>query len=327
MGKRAYVLLLALLLLLTGCSAAAPAAEKTEEALPTTSAASSAAPSAEAEEPSTQPSAAADPNAPVDIVTADEGKEFGKAEHVPDYKEPTFDIEAFYDPIVTEKGQDLSADITLYPEERLNMLVAGVDYGEWLGNSGIRNFMGDFLRALPTDAVRYGSNPDKQYYVVYDTDTNMRIFVWFFLQYEWGAYEQVGYPIFMTQTLSYSDFSGVQLGDDAEKVKAIDEKVTQRHLERYYAEEEQYTLNAINNGFPPISIHLLSDGIIKFTYGRQGDTLYVTDITYSDDFTLTSILGFDMTETEEGAIYNTIYGDICYQIDPLDYVVNSSLTE
>ena len=64
-----------------------------------------------------------------------------------------------------------------------------------------------------------------------------------------------------------------------------------------------------------ITCHLLEDGVIRFIYDVDKDNnVTITDISYAEDFTL--------EDTDWDRRY---LGEICYRIDPLDYVVNPEL--
>ena len=68
---------------------------------------------------------------------------------------------------------------------------------------------------------------------------------------------------------------------------------------------------------PYYSFHLLRDGILMYTYEKQDVEFIVSDIYFSEDFMLNSLRN----------VFSGERMDFCYAIDPLDYVVNSSLTE
>ena len=102
---------------------------------------------------------------------------------------------------------------------------------------------------------------------------------------EWRA---CGYPIYCKKTVSYSDFADIKVGDTSQKVAEVD-PITRYYIRRFsrYSEENmQVLINFLNN--PPCSVHLLTDGILKFTYertGTEGNYVYtVTDIEYHDDY-------------------------------------------
>ena len=294
-------------LLLTGCSAAA----QTEEALPS-SAASSAAPSAEAEEPSAQPSEEAEPDAPVDIVIADQDKPVYKLYEDTYYtreESPPDTAKECEQKAAENEGADLSAKIPVYKESEILHLCYPRQH-----LTGINLLYRDVLAAANSDAVR---KMDDCYYLMYDTDTQVRVYLFFDASDgKDDLLPAMGYPLYMAQTLSYEDFQNVQVGDSAEKVQEIDPKVVELWF-CWYHNEEEIVATYEGKGDFCFSYHLLTDGLLCFTYAVEEGEVIVSGMEFADDFTIGDI----------DWVGNEPRGEICYAIDPLDYVVNSSLTE
>lgn len=106
----------------------------------------------------------------------------------------------------------------------------------------------------------------------------------------------------MKETLSYNDFSEIQVGDSIEKVSKID-SIIPLYNEKFEKRSEIIYERNKEQGIYFTSMHLLSDGILRIDYDRKDGDYVVIDITYNKDFVL------------EGE-----YRDSCYKIFEADYL-------
>ena len=158
-------------------------------------------------------------------------------------------------------------------------------------NNGLENtrmdLVGSIITAYPTKAIR---ETDYGYYMMYDTDTGIRLYL-FFRQEENNKYRYLsGFPIIMAKKLSYSKFKSISEGDTIDKVISID-PVTKNYKMIFDENNDAAIENQINKGVGPLSIHLLTDGILKIEYKRSDKSYVITKITYSPDFELECFSG------------------------------------
>lgn len=142
---------------------------------------------------------------------------------------------------------------------------------------------------------------DGYYYLVYQTDHDTRLFLFYSTIDHQGMF-LTGYPIIMKETLSHKDFSKIKVGDSIEKVRNIDSIIPLYHeiFEKrpaviYESDKEQ--------GVYFTSMHLLSDGIMRIDYDRKDGDYVIIDVTYNKNFIL------------EGE-----YRETCYKIFEQDYI-------
>jgi hypothetical protein len=135
-------------------------------------------------------------------------------------------------------------------------------------------------------------------YLVYDTDKGTRLFLFF----SSGDIKTDGYPIIMENKLSYANFASVRIGEPIENVESVD-SVTAIYL-RALTEHDQS--GSVNRPFDwsPVSLHLLSDGVLKIVYRYHDGAFTVSSMVFNQDFTL------------DGAL-----GKTCYRILDEDYVI------
>lgn len=163
---------------------------------------------------------------------------------------------------------------------------------------------GESLQSLqaffPWGATRRTEEGER--YVMYDTDRGGRLYVFFSANNDYMFV--TGYPVLMKKKLAYEDFAGIEVGDGIAEVEGADPvATTYREVFDTYTdvETEHYTRKW---GLPPTSVHLLSDGMLKIEYRRDGALGYaITTMIYAPDFVL-----------------DGLEGKMSYKIDEADYV-------
>lgn len=207
----------------------------------------------------------------------------------------------------TVSESDNNIDIPVYNPEYITYGSCGgffpcIDHGMWNSFSVYSDYLMYVQTVYPSNAWR--KTDDNRYYVMYDVTDGSRIYV-FFDGLDNNS-RVLGYPILMKKSISYDKLADIKLGDDISKVIDIDpaaqytkniwDKATDNALE-YYQKYDN----------PPVSVHLLTDGIMRITYertGEEGSYAYtITNIVYNEDFNLKGIAG-----------------TINYQIAEMDYV-------
>ena len=139
-------------------------------------------------------------------------------------------------------------------------------------------------------------------YLVYDTDNNTRLYLFFSKKKSLGVLTD-GFPIIMKKKLAYKDFSSLQPGHNMRKVEEIDPVIPL--YRRVFDEATDHVLKLNKErGIYLTSVHLLTDGILKIEYYRTDDREYIIrNIVYNEDFVL-----------------NGLDGQTCYRIHDEDYV-------
>lgn len=123
-------------------------------------------------------------------------------------------------------------------------------------------------------------------YLMYDTETGSRIYV-FFNNTE-NSLKANGYSMISSKKLSYADMKALKTGQTMDDVMAIDPSA--KYVEYLYSFRSdkaiKYDITHLN--LPINTVHLLTDGVMKLTYersGEEGSYVYtITDIEYHDDF-------------------------------------------
>lgn len=201
-------------------------------------------------------------------------------------------------------AQNEETDKTTIPRFRENELLyenlgcfgLGGDADRYYLHNSRMDFFEKVVTIFPDPFVR---ETDDYYYLVYQTDNNTRLFL--FYSKEFCLFLD-GYPIIMKETLSYKDFSGIQIGDSIEKVSSID-SIIPLYYETFELASEAGYESIKKQGIYFTSMHLLSDGILKIEYDRKDGDYVIINITYSEDFVL------------EGE-----YRESCYKIYEMDYL-------
>jgi len=87
--------------------------------------------------------------------------------------------------------------------------------------------------------------------------------------------------VYMEKVLSKSDFSGIKVGDTIDDVIEVDNAAAIQKAKNDLEYLWSYT-GAIKETY---SVHLLKDGLLTILYELEGETLYVTDIIFNEEFT------------------------------------------
>jgi len=205
---------------------------------------------------------------------------------------------------LAEENDAIPDSIPRYKEEDLffgtgKIFPLGADAGYSKGFSFTTNFFERIVKMFPEPLVREIGD---YIYLVYDTDNNTRLYLFFSKKKSQGMLTD-GYPVIMKKKLAYKDFSQLQPGDNLQNVEQIDPVIPL--YRRVFDEATDHVLKLNKEmGIYLTSVHLLADGILKIEYDRTDDGEYViTNIVYNEDFILD---GLD--------------GQTCYRIHEVDYV-------
>ena len=87
--------------------------------------------------------------------------------------------------------------------------------------------------------------------------------------------------VYMEKVLTKSDFSGIKVGDTIDDVIEVDNAAAIQKAKNVLEYLWSYT-GAIKETY---SVHLLKDGLLTILYELEGETLYVTDIIFNEEFT------------------------------------------
>lgn len=186
-------------------------------------------------------------------------------------------------------------NIPVYMEEELLFKTNGLFYLNrdacfYEGLNDLPNLTGSLLEAYPTSAIR--SRDSETIYFVYRTDTGYRLYL--FASYENNLHTPVGFPVVIGTLLSYDDFKSIRIGDNIEKVEAVDSVAT-LHKKLILDVWNLAPMGAqahAENGYPCTTIHYLKEGILKIEYEMQHDQrLVVSNIVFSKDFQIRSANG------------------------------------
>ena len=126
-------------------------------------------------------------------------------------------------------------------------------------------------------------------YAVMDGTDGTRLYArYHYVQTAWEMeWRACGYPIYCKKAVSYSDFADIKVGDTSQRVAEVD-PITNQYIRSYSAESEENIEAMLRLNNPLCSVHLLTDGILKFTYERtknkEGYLFTITDIEYHDDY-------------------------------------------
>jgi hypothetical protein len=186
-----------------------------------------------------------------------------------------------------------NSDIGLIPCFEENELLYESE-GFRLGSDAGRRAAFSFRTDLFEKIVQTYQNPlvrkiGDYIYLVYDTNKSTRLYVFFSLT-KTNAMFTDGFPIVMKKVLSYNDFADIHLGSSSLDVAEIDPIITlYTRIFDGWPSEQIVRIEAM--GLYLDTIHLLSDGILKITYRRDGRIYYITSMTFNDDFTLDGFYG------------------------------------
>lgn len=206
---------------------------------------------------------------------------------------------------IAKSDKDGPIEVPLYRAEDLLLdndacFTIGEDHGQFFWSNLRFDTFQHLELVFPSKAVRMLD--DGMIYVMYDTESDGRVFIFFSEEKTRYAFVD-GYPVLMKKTLSYEDFESLAVGDGIEQVQEID-PIVLKYGERLDTLNDTALANYRVRGRLPTSVHLLTDGILKIEYERDPELGYaITDIIYSQDFVLD---GFN--------------GETCYRIVDADYV-------
>ena len=294
-------LALGVIMTLTGCKKALDTTTEKPQASPPAPAMSEAPQKSEEIEAVPTPSAAVTPEPTASRAQVEYYSDgFGSGAYVPVNK--ISEEEAVKIIEETSKTQEEELKIPVYSEDQLTLgkykLVEGQYNCTWPGfdNSnplfgGSNNKSAGILSSFPDGAWR--DMEDGRKYVMYDTDTGTRLYIFFT---EHGNYRiATGYTLYSVKKLSYSDMKPLKMGQTIDDVIAIDP--TAQYVKVLYDRLPNETIKDYNDYFnqPINTVHLLTDGIMKFTYersGQEGHYVYtITDIEYHSDFKMQGLAG------------------------------------
>ncbi len=169
------------------------------------------------------------------------------------------------------------------------------------------------LTRMPNGAIRCMGATGVGY-VMYDTDQDQRIYVYFRTEEGKPASGSpvIGAIAIMQEQLKYNNFSGVKKGDEIRSLASIDPAMN-AYADYFYGPMieifnsgsgiESNVIARRENGYPLQTISVLSDGALKITYDYINGKFVVDTIEFSENFTL-----------------ECYGGEICYRIAPVDYV-------
>ena len=202
----------------------------------------------------------------------------------------------------TCKTQKEEINIPVYSEDQLLLgkykLVDGQYKCTWPGfDNRNSNFGGSFnksagiLSTFPGGAWRDMGEGKK--YLMYDTDKGTRIYIFFTADDNYKV--AIGYTLYSSKKLNYADMKPLKMGQTIENVMEIDP--TAQYVKVLYDRLPSGTIEDYENYWdqPITTVHLLTDGIMKFTYERSGEeenyTYTITDIEYHKNFKMQGLAG------------------------------------
>ena len=138
---------------------------------------------------------------------------------------------------------------------------AGFSYG--------RVLLGEFDQKVPIRFLRQVD--DLHYYTMYKIGEKGRLYIFFERDFP-RPVDLITYAcsVYSEKRLAKSDFDRIKAGDSLEKVIAIDP--TARFAKNKYSMGEEGS-----------SVHLLSDGILKFSYTKKENTFVVSEVVYNSE--------------------------------------------
>jgi len=144
---------------------------------------------------------------------------------------------------------------------------------------------GRLLTLAPTTALRNLQDDTGCGYLIYQTTEGARLFVFLLAEHD-GATRYGGYPILMRKTLVHANFSAIKIGSTTSEILAID-PVMQDYIKQFNATYDFYlTTGGDVTQLEFISVHLLTDGVLKFTYSVSNGDFTISGIEFSSDFIL-----------------------------------------
>ena len=295
-------LALGVIMTLTGCKKAQDTTTEKPQASPPAPAMSEAPQKSEEIEAVPTPSAAVTPEPTASRAQVEYYSDgFGSGAYVPVNK--ISEEEAVKIIEETSKTQEEELKIPVYSEDQLTLgkykLVEGQYNCTWPGfdNSnthfgGTTNKSAGILSAFPGGAWR--DMEDGRKYLMYDTEKGTRLYIFFTKQDDYKV--ATGYTLYSKKKLSYADMKSLKIGQEIEDVMAIDP--TAQYVRTFYdglANDGTLKDYVVYWNQPINTVHLLTDGIMKFTYersGQEGNYVYtITDIEHHSDFKMQGLAG------------------------------------
>ena len=176
--------------------------------------------------------------------------------------------------------------------------IVGDDPANNLASGYRTDFFERMVMTFPNPLVRELGD---SIYLVYDTDQNSRLFL-FYSKSRGGGVILAGYPIFMKDVHLYQDFAYLQVGDSIRDIATID-SVMPLYLDKFNKKSDKKYEFDQQLGINFSSVHLLSDGVLKIEYDRSSDGYRIINMTYNENFVL------------EGR-----FGGVSYEIYESDYI-------
>lgn len=216
-------------------------------------------------------------------------------------------VEAYGNPpYMSEPFSTVNEDgFPIYKEDDLIFTSAeyflGVDYSQLKGSGVGYDCTSHILGLFPKQEFRL--REDGMIYYMCDLDTGYRL-----IRFAPGEYDYQftrGYTLVIAEEHSHSDFKRLKIGDPIQEVIKIDEAASLSYRQwmndKFTGAERKYMVfNAwIDKGWPYSTVHYLSDGLLKIEYRMLGDdqTIYITNIVFSKDRTLTDTEGTTINYT------------------------------
>lgn len=199
------------------------------------------------------------------------------------------------------KEEELKIPI-YYEDEILYGIYDGVQgghYSTWPGfnnsninfENSISNKCYGILTAFPNGAWRDMGGGRK--YLMYDTEKGTRMYIFFTSENDY--YSAKGHTLYSSKKLSYADMKSLKMGQTIDDVINIDPtaKFVKHNFDRLADVTVEYYATKWKQ--PITTVHLLTDGIMKFTYersGQEGNYVYtITDIEHHSDFKMQGLAG------------------------------------
>ncbi|MCL2447080.1 MAG: hypothetical protein FWD06_09975 [Oscillospiraceae bacterium] len=152
--------------------------------------------------------------------------------------------------------------------------------------AGHRETLADFNTVFSIEVLR--DMGEGRLYTMHQADNGGMLYAFFastpegITQAAW-----LQHTAFVMKSLEINDFASIEVGSSVEAVQAIDPVVAHFKQNALMWEEQGFAVN----GF--ISRHLLRDGLLVFTFHREGENFAVSDMQFHPDFTIAGEIHFD----------------------------------
>lgn len=214
---------------------------------------------------------------PIQKTEPDVERKLGRRQQVVHYKGTSKEItDQYIEKHLVPIDDKIDYDSIVYYNEE-EILYNGEGYE--LGRNGSQYMMysmpvvhytlSHLVEAYPDPILRDCGNG--YYYAMYHTEYNNRLYV--FMTTEESNHnhymETIGYPIVMTEKLSYSDFCGIKKHDSIDRVAEVDSVID---------------LYKNCREMPTTTVHLLTDGILQINYRVKYGEYLVDELIYDEDY-------------------------------------------